>query len=66
VGGVEVNSAIAMRRAEAIAAVLVDQGWGGTIVTLESPLNETDSPIIDPGMRRAVVELQSIDLETTQ
>ena len=66
VGGVEVNSAIAMRRAEAIAAVLVDQRWGGTIVTLESPLNETDSPIIDPGMRRAVVELQSIDLETTQ
>lgn len=66
VGGVEVNSVIAPRRAEYLAGTLRDGGWTGTIVTRSSPPTEGDTAVTDLDQRRATVELRAMASPTPQ
>lgn len=66
IGGAEINSAIATRRAETMATALVDLGWDGPIATRSNPAAEADNAAIDLSMRRVTVDLQNVELETTQ
>ncbi|MDH3375064.1 MAG: hypothetical protein OEM85_17030 [Gammaproteobacteria bacterium] len=66
VGAPEVNYALAQQRAEAIASALVELGWDGAIIARANPDRATDVSKVDPSLRRAIVELESVETEPTQ
>jgi OmpA-OmpF porin, OOP family len=63
VGSLAYNQALSMRRAEAVRAEIVRNGYGGGIVvagkSYTSPLVKTGPNVAEPQNRRVVVELES-------